>query len=639
MRNLILKQIKLKDWRAQNICVDFSDKRTVIKARNGMGKTSVMNAWRWLLTGRTDPAHVANYELFDNRVALTPYTPVAYVEATINIDGYDYVISREAKASFSRPRGETEWIKNTSDKYRIMIEGVEYSSSQFASWITQNVCPVEMLPYIIDGCFFSYICEDDKRKARKILDNIVGDVSNSDVKEDYSLISDFLSKLSAEQIINKSREDQKRSEDDIIRLKHIIESNRAFIDCYKDKNFDEIKERIDVLKQELEDNRNNKSLSKRLTLLSERVAKQGEIIKAKEAYDRKYVSSIHSLEMALNEMRRQNEKIEKENEYRASEYKGAKAKIDSEKELLVALNDELSEVKKEKEKVQCMTYEKKCPTCGAYLDDNFDDSSIIEKFNDAKKKRVKLLQINKESLIKRINDCEERIKKYESIIEIGCKSDALSDSSDLERQLELTKKEYIPFEETAEFLLLNAEVDAISDKIDNLFDDNEKERELLSELESQSKLYGIKDEIEKAKTRIAESEKDIKNAYANVAKSEAYAMRAKALIEEKAQIVSDRINQKMTNGCSIRMWSKLKNGEKFPDCVLLDAQGVAYGTTNTASRIKINIALQEMFMKHYDIKMPIFIDEASVFDSTNIPNVNGQHVLIFADDSDFRVIC
>ena len=639
MRKLVLKEIKLKDWRAQNLSVTFSEERTLIKARNGMGKTSIMNAWRWLLTGKIDPSHPANYELFNNREVLTPNTPVACVEATISIDGYDYVISKEAKASFTRPRGEVEWVKSASDKYRIMIDGIEYSASQFTEWLSANICPQEMLPYVIDGCFFSYICEEDKRKARKILDSIVGEVSDLEVKGDYSEIAAYLDKLSAEQIINKCRESLKRDEESIMRLKQTIENNRAFIDNYRDKDFTAIKERIDAIKHELKASDENAFLSKRSALMNKKVAKLDEIAKAKDEYERKHVSAIHSLEMALNEMYRQNEKTQKENEHKEAEYKNAKSNIESEKELLKALRDELKEIKKEKEKVQCMTYEKTCPTCGARLSDDFDDTFLIEKFNDGKRKRLNILQINKETQCRRIKECEDRIAKLEAIINNGCETINLSDCSDLERQLELTRKEFVPYEEMHEYLLSNSEIELISSQIDGLCDNEDNKNTLLSELEAQSKVYGIKDEIEKAKERIVECEKSLKQAYANIAKSEAQSLCAKALIEEKAQIISERVNKKMTNNCSIRMWSKQKNGEKTADCVILDACGVAYGTTNTASRIKINIALQEMFMKHFGITMPVFIDEASVFDSINIPKVNGQHILIFADDTDLQVIC
>jgi hypothetical protein len=70
----------------------------------------------------------------------------------------------------------------------------------------------------------------------------------------------------------------------------------------------------------------------------------------------------------------------------------------------------------------------------------------------------------------------------------------------------------------------------------------------------------------------------------------------------------------------------------------MDAHGVPYATLNTAHRIKACIEIQKIFCKYYGIQMPIFIDEAAVFDSTNLPHIDCQTIYLMADDSNVLIV-
>ena len=45
MKHLILIDIELSNWKAQNVKVDFSDKSTTITGWCGSGKTAIYKAW------------------------------------------------------------------------------------------------------------------------------------------------------------------------------------------------------------------------------------------------------------------------------------------------------------------------------------------------------------------------------------------------------------------------------------------------------------------------------------------------------------------------------------------------------------------------------------------------------------------
>ncbi len=192
MKNIQLKSIALKEWKGRNIEINFKqDQPTTITGRNGIGKTSVMKAFLWLLTGRTDANGKINSELFDNRVELSPETPLAVVTATIGIDGVEHTLARSAKAKFKRPKGQTEFVKADSDEYSFSVDGLPYTATDYNGWVSAQICNVDLLPTCIIGETFSNFTENDMKKAREVLTNLIGEMQPNAVK--YPEIEEDLS--------------------------------------------------------------------------------------------------------------------------------------------------------------------------------------------------------------------------------------------------------------------------------------------------------------------------------------------------------------------------------------------------------------------------------------------------------------
>lgn len=193
MKDITIKSIALKEWKGRNIEINFNqDQPTTITGRNGIGKTSVMKAFLWLLTGRTDANGKINSELFDNCVELSPDTPLAVVTATIDIDGVEHTLARSAKAKFKRPKGQTEFVKADSDEYSFSVDGLPYTATDYNGWISAQICNVDLLPTCILGETFSNFTENDRKKAREVLTNLIGEMQPKaskyhEIEEDLSM--------------------------------------------------------------------------------------------------------------------------------------------------------------------------------------------------------------------------------------------------------------------------------------------------------------------------------------------------------------------------------------------------------------------------------------------------------------------
>lgn len=177
MKNITIKSIALKEWKGRNIEVNFNQNSpTTITGRNGIGKTSVMKAFLWLLTGRTDANGKINSELFDNTKELSVDTPLAVVTAIIDIDGVEHTLARSAKAKFKRPKGQTEFVKADSDEYSFSVDGLPYTATDYNGWISAQIADTDLLPTCIIGETFSNFTENDRKKAREVLTNLIGEM-------------------------------------------------------------------------------------------------------------------------------------------------------------------------------------------------------------------------------------------------------------------------------------------------------------------------------------------------------------------------------------------------------------------------------------------------------------------------------
>lgn len=212
MKKITISRISVKDFKGQTFDANLYD-NTLISGKNGVGKTTVKNAFMWLLTGRTDANGRINHELYDNTKPLTKDTPEAIVECMFTIDKSDHTLKRVARAKFTRPKGSTEWVKSPSDEYTYYVDGMEYTASEYNAWIEQNICNVEMLPACIDGAFFSRMAEGDKLKGRELLVKVVGECK-PDAGEFKNIQEDLVSEK-AENILKKSRELKRAYSDDI----------------------------------------------------------------------------------------------------------------------------------------------------------------------------------------------------------------------------------------------------------------------------------------------------------------------------------------------------------------------------------------------------------------------------------------
>ena len=651
MKTITLKKLEIKDFRAKTLSVSFGE-YTTISGENGIGKSTIMKAWNWLLSGYTDSYSPMNSALFDDKNILTPDTPTASVKAWIDIDSMEYTIERTATAKFSRKRGTTEYTKDASDQYCFYIDNIETKSNDYKAWIDSNICPNDMMTFLLDGSFLTSMIEDDKNKSRKVLEKIVGEIKEEDFNGDYSLLKEDMKKYSIEQIEERTKREIVPVKDRMQKIPAAIESSMEIIRSLQTTDYDAISKQIDRKKEEIADIDNRilgngeaikPILGERNHLLDIINNKTSELYAEKSKYENAKRESEKALSRKIGEISDNNYSI-------AREYDRTKEKIEKLKTEISYL-DKVCSVKKDsykKEKAELASIkdrvftDDKCAYCGQELPEEMLEDAK-RKFNARKKADIekcvqngKLLSESINSIKAEIDGKKKEIKEIEDNLEEPTIIDIKPLVESLDALKEKNKKEC--FEDTDIYKRLNGEIEELKSKMPELPENDnealtEAKKSMMKDLEELNMKYGVKAKIGELKGVIEGLKQEQMEHAKKLAHLEGILAKCAEYKQEKADIISYRINGRLKE-CTIDMWSRQKDGTLVPDIVLKGRNGVRYSSLNFSDRIRTCIDLQSLFMEHYRVRLPIWVDESSCFSSNNFPIMDGyQMVFLFATDS------
>lgn len=651
MKTIKLKKLTLQDWRAQNKEVKFTDNTEII-GYNKSGKSSVYNAFLWLLTG-CDAEDRMNYNLFDNTIEQTHDTSkIASVEGVFEIDGIEYTFKRTAEIGWMRKKGRDEYERKGSDNYKFYVDQIERNASDYKKTIEELFAPIEKLKIMLN---LQYFLRLDWKEMRKNLQDLVGDITMSDFKGDYSGILNDLKKSTPEEVklsykakIKPLKENVGQHGDD---GKLGIEIKTLQANLPDITGLDEVQQEIDDAKSQIEaiDKQllgSNENIQK---YIDKREAERKKISELKDAfeeekrkYNSQYTNAVRDIEQEIAKITFTNEQIKRENDKGDKVIEEAKESLKSANIKLKSLNDYREVLLKQNSGVKAMQFKDyTCPYCGKELPE--------DKLEEAKSKFNKIKEAKHSSVVaegKRNNEVIEKVKKeiaeLEAIIENGYEEKPLLDKSELEAKIRNLQTAFVSYENTEEGKAKWNEICELQTNVtvvpssDNSTLINMK-KSLLEDIQSLSKRLGDKDTYEKQMAVIQSKQKELKESAVELARLEGLIHLVEKFEREKAQIISDRVNGRF-DFVHIEMSSVNKSGDIIPDCRVLDADGVDASVTNFASQIRCGIDISTAFCKFYGINLPCFVDFAESICEDNYPETERQTIKLIVDDCKFNVV-
>lgn len=681
-------KIKLKSLHIQNFkgcknrLITFAD-TTWIGGANATGKTTVFDAFTWLLFGK-DSLGSAKFDIRPvDKAGKTIDNVEISAEATICVGEEEYTLKKTQKQKWVKKRGTntTEFQGNVNE---FEINGYPKSEKEFKEFIS-GIINENIFNLVTNPNAFNALPWKDQRE---MLMRFVGDFSNVEIAqqfgEQFAKLIPELKIASTDDILKKYNKAKSALNKEMVEIparidevsKQLVtvdvgalEVEKAAKEVALQKVEDELSggvdklEEINGLRQQVMDgkfrmseiqNKANEELSKK------RATARAKVDEA-ENKCRESRARIVAMESEREEYIRQKESSAKEKNRLLDELGKEKAKVFPEFQPLAQYVEPAP--LKESDLI--------CPTCGQALPDEVRQMRIVDhdqrclrekadyearcETHKAKYEKDKAdFESGKESELKRIveagriaADSEKGYKRKAE--ELLPKISALNEEFKAQEAACLQWREglaKIPsvadVSENEDYIELRKQISSLEDQIAEL----SKESSGKTELEAKKAV--LKDEIAeieakikaadntKVNARIAELEEEQKAVGQKIAEQEQMIDLTEDFIRAKMDRISTAINDKFQI-VSFRLFEDQINGGLKETCECT-VDGVPFSSLNNGHRIVAGLDIIRSLSDLYGISCPVFIDNSESVNEENFPAMEAQMIhLVVTDDTELRV--
>ncbi len=600
-----LKKLKISHFKGiKSLDVAFGDV-TDIKGDNATGKTTVMDAFLWLLFGKdsTDRKEFEIKHISPNGNT----TKDAEVEGTLEVGGRDLLLKRVYKEKWTKRRGRAE-AELTGHETSCWVDGVPVTLTEFNSRIGQ-ICSEETFRVLTNPYYFPSL---NWKVQRNILFEVAGgETPDEDIakgNKDFEELLDTLSGRSIEDHRKVIANTKKRIRDDISAIPARIDEvhrNTPEEQDWKaiEKDLTKVQKELEGVEKQIESGakamdkqyKERDELQKRLF---EAQGKLNEIASQREEQYRRIHNERKELSDRLNALDVElSEKIKKPNEEADKQLTELKASMDK-------LRQEYYD-----EQARQFTFDPSlgiCPTCKRPLevdDIEKEEERMRASFNNTKaetlskiQERGHRLKTQKEEILDLMRSREERQKDIEE-----------------EKDMILQKLEQEP--ETIEIpghKEASALVEELQKKIDTPIEApgadqlKAEKQELLSKVDELKNSLSKKEHIANSNKRIKELEDQQKDFASQLTELE----KQEFIIQEFERAKVESIEKKVNSMFELVQWRLFEtqiNGQEVPTCIAT-YKGVPYPDVNAGGKANIGLDIINVLSEFYQTYAPIFFD-------------------------------
>lgn len=618
-----------------------------VRGDNGTGKTSLYDAFLWCLFGKN------SQDQSDTKFDWKPldqdgnerHRLETFVNVEFDIDGVAKVFSRTITEKWTKKRGS---IVDTFDGHTTAyhIDGLKVTQKDYKAEI-EALGGESLFQMLTKVNYFAEVMKSDDR--RKILLEMAGDVSESDViasNKELAKLPDILDGKSVEERTALVKQAMKQVNKDIKELPGRIDEAQRSLPDIEELDKQELATRKLALQADLARAQEELSIAKSPAAMSDLVAKRAEL-KTKFANEErayiqtetdKYADEVGELQKHYDKCMDEIQELGVDIFNLKEKLKHINAKKDSRKhtiKILEGRNDELRDMFNQ-DKLEVFPdfdeHKLSCPVCGRQYDEsklaeikaNYDKE--LSDYNKAKAERMAEYKARGKGNKAKIIECQDEIaelekeeaafthaleshnallnyktgEKREILAEMECQKNRFVYFHNTERGLEL-RNQYDKLErqiealergEQANVIELQAKIDSILAEINDVndllyrFELHAKQQERVDELIAKEQSLGLK---------FGELEQQL--------------MVLEEYVRTKVSLLTDTINGKFRI-VKFKLFDTAINGGLI-ECCEPTVGGANYSTgLNNAARINAGLDIINALMNHYDLHLPLFVDNA-----------------------------
>lgn len=673
---LKIRSLHMENFKGiKSLDVNFSNK-TSIKGQNAAGKTTVFDAFTWLLFNKNS----AGEEKFNVRPLDKDGNRIDNVEikvvAVLDVDGKEMELSKIQKQNWVKKRG-TDTVTLQGNVNSFEIDGYPKSEADFKAYVSGLAQSEDMFKMLTNPQYFSSLKWKDQRDILMRLATDVSDVELAQTDAKYAPLLGELEKAPSTDDIrakfSKALSGWKKKQAEIpVRIDEaekskvdvdVAEQELAKVDLVRriaecDKKMENAGSALGDLRSkemQLQFDMSGMEQTMNRELSNKRSIMDAELRDCKNELEH-FAVTISLKEKQISDNEKTITDADAERKKLGEQYNSEKAKAFDETPYLF---DESKWIFDESTTV--------CSLCGQKLPaDKIEQlkADFEERKTKAKADAKRKLNDSKSDFITQKESNLEEIKAYgfakKNLIEELTKKNAdlqmEIDSLKKQEQGTFTNKEELckllseipeeaDYSQNEEYVKLKTEHDKILADIAKL--ESEGADKVVTDLKAEkTNLQAQLDEVNKViaqaannimiDDRIETLHDEQKEIGQKVADQEQMLYLLEEFIRFKLDKVSESINSHFKT-VNFKLFEMQLNGG-MKDCCECTVNGVPYSTLNSGHRIVAGLDIIRSLSELYGVSVPIFVDNAESLNEFNVPDMDAQLILLsVSEDKQLKV--
>lgn len=661
MKRIYLEALTLHNFKGiKDLSLTFNPTENFIHGANGTGKTTIFDAFNWLLFGKNSfNQTVFEVKTIDKKTNKVIHKLSHEVEGVLRFDERTITLKKSLSEKWTKKRGAAlEELTGHETKY--FIDGVPKSANEFKLAV-DLIIQEAISRTITDPMYFNVVVPwKERREILFKLANVKTDEElcfmNPDLKTAESIAAILNSGKTIEDEKKRIAIEKKRLNDQIEEIPSRIDElqrSKAELESFEIEAFEnrfENVSKISARKNELQDqltsgavdvSNERKELNELNVQLNEYETKLQDLLRFESSRQNQsranWNEEKRSIEEKINELNRiiSRKKIDREEV------------IQDIDERETQIHDLRLTLERKESSAYQSNIESICPCCKRP-----EDPSKIEALNNEAKRQFEEEKANSISeIIQKGKQFKQAIEQRKSFLanlneELSTLSIQLTSEEGKLEQLGVEPEIQIVLSvDSDEFRITEAAIQTTKQRIQEI---QEQIKQKLSENNEEAKQL-IKDEIgkeelklqelnrivlkvesnQKTNARIEELQANLKNLNQEKSNLEQTEIQIENFVRWKIEKVEDLINDSF-EFCTFKLFEEQLNGGFAETCVCT-INGVPFNDLNTATKYKAGLDVIKTLQKWFNISAPIFIDGRESI--TELQNMDSQMINLIVDST------
>ncbi len=604
---------------------------------NGTGKTTLADAYFWLLTGKDSAGQS------DNAFAVKPMGAEGLdyaVEGSFQPDSGDpFALRRTYKDVFERRRGDAERrLKGNTTEYA--IDGVPKPKKEYDAFVSEH----------FGGSLFAVMTDPDalagklSTDARReiLLNAFGGELDDKDVIRSHEELRELLHCIgnkSVEDYTAVTREQRRKINDRLKEIPGRIDEAQkakpaASVSARDDlAEYTELSKQRTALQNKLDEVRSGQALSMARKSISDIEA---ELSAAKAQYARQAAESCEPDNARIRDQRGMIDGLAEKLREVESQKRGLQERQETAERRLDALRSAWDRTAAKEWSGNTM-----CPTCGQPIPKAQLEASR-RNFNAGKANDLADIEQSAAGQQQQIAGCKEQLAELDAQAEAYQKGK--TEAEGVLKELLACIEEPGPFEGTSKYAALLQKLAGAKEKLEALQGRADETAahiiaeigELDAQIEAARRRMAARETIERQEKRIEELKAEEKALSLQLAAYDKGLLLAEQFVQVKAQDIEGRVNAAFRL-VKWKLFDVQKNGG-IKNCCEATVSGVSYGTNlNSAAKLNAGLDIISALSKASGVQLPVWVDNAESV--TELLPVETQviRLVVSAQDKSLRV--